>query len=62
MTEAKQKAKEMVEEYGVITALNKCKVMLDVQYKSLQLDPTEANSHAFQYWGDVMDELNEMDK
>ena len=60
MTEAKLKAKEMVEDYGLITALNKCKVMLDIQYKSLELEPTEAKSHAFQYWGDIMDELNDM--
>ena len=62
MTEAKQKAKEMVEEHGVITALNKCKEILSLAYMTLHVNPTEANSHAFQYWGDVMDELNEMDK
>ena len=60
MTEAKQKAKEMVEEWGVTEAKRRVKMILDIRYKSLQLDPTEANSHAFQYWGDVMDELNEM--
>jgi len=62
MTEAKLKAKEMVDKDGLTTALNKCKVMLDIKYQLLELSPTEANSHAFQYWGDVMDELNEMEE
>ena len=57
MTEAKLKAKEMVEELGLITALNKCKVMLDIQYQLLELSPTEANSNSFNYWGDIMDTL-----
>lgn len=61
MTEAKQKAKEMVDKWGVTTVKNRVKMILNIRYEFLQLDPTEANSHAFQYWGDVMDELNEME-
>jgi hypothetical protein len=50
----------MVEELGLEKAKEQCKRFLYINYYSLQLDPTEANSHSFQYWGDVMDELNEM--
>lgn len=60
MTEAKQKAKEMVEEMGLDTAKSKCKSLIQMSHYLLEADPTEANSNAFQYWGDVMDELNEM--
>ncbi len=61
MTEAKLKAKEMVDKIGIDMAKEKCKILITIYYKSLELNPTEANSHAFQYWGDVMDELNEME-
>lgn len=60
MTEAKQKAKEMVEEFGLEDAKFRCKSILETSYQMTQRYPTEANSHAFQFWGDVMDELNEM--
>jgi hypothetical protein len=61
MTEAKLKAKEMVDAKGLESSKVTCKHLISVCHYLLQLDPTEANSHAFQYWGDVMDELNEME-
>ena len=63
MTEAKKKAKEMVDVYGLTIALDKCKEILATYHYLIINELTElaeANSHAFQYWGDVMDELNEM--
>ena len=60
MTEAKLKAKEMVDEWGLDMAIIKCKCCLSLSHQLLEVNPTEANSHAFQYWGDVMDELNDI--
>ena len=63
MTEAKQKAKEMADRLGLDKAKLKCKDMLATYHYLIINEPSDlaqSNSNAFQYWGDVMDELNEM--
>ena len=61
MTESKLKAKEMVDMLGLDKAKEQCKELIDISYKCISFLDSEAYSHAFQYWGDVMDELNEME-
>ena len=54
---AQLKAQQMVENHGLVEAINQCKKILAMVHEHLELDPTEANSSLFQYWGDVMDFL-----
>lgn len=54
---AQLKAYQMVENHGLVEAINRCKKILAMVHEHLELDPTEANSNLFQFWGDVMDFL-----
>jgi hypothetical protein len=54
---AQLKAQQMVENHGLIEAINRCKKILAMVYEHLEIDPTEANSSLFQFWGEVMDFL-----
>ena len=54
---AQLKAQQMFEDHGLIESINRCKKILSVVHEHLELDPTEANSSLFQFWGDVMDFL-----
>lgn len=51
------KAQQMVESHGLVEAINRCKKILAMVHEHLELDPTEANSSLFQFWGEVMDFL-----
>ncbi len=57
---AQLKAHQMVENHGLVEAINRCKKILAMVHEHLELDPTEANSSLFQFWGEVMDKLNEL--
>jgi hypothetical protein len=54
---AQLKAQQMFEDHGLVESINRCKKILSVVHENLELDPTEANSSLFQFWGDVMDFL-----
>jgi hypothetical protein len=54
---AQLKAQQMLENHGLVESINRCKKILSVVYENLELDPSEANSSLFQFWGDVMDFL-----
>jgi len=54
---AQLKAQQMVENHGLVEAINRCKKILAMVHEHLELDPTEANSSLFQFWGEVMDFL-----
>lgn len=56
MTNAKRKAIQLHESFGD-GAIDHVKQMLEISHKALQLEPSAENSHNFNFWGDVMDEL-----
>ncbi len=60
MTKAKLKAFQLSQKMGIESAIEHVKKLLSLAHETLEAEPTIENSHAFQYWGDVMDELNEM--
>lgn len=60
MLEAKLKANQLHESFGD-GAIDHVKHILEISYKALQLEPSIENSHNFNFWGDVMDELYNLD-
>lgn len=60
MTKAKLKAFQLSQKMGLEQAKEHVKKLLSLAHETLEAEPTAQNSHNFNYWGDVMDELNEM--
>ncbi len=57
---ANLKAFQLSQKMGLEPAIEQVKKLLSLAHETLEAEPNAENSHAFNYWGDVMDELNEM--
>jgi len=57
---AQLKAYKLLADHGLVEAKFRCKKILAMVHEHLELEPNEANSSLFQFWGDVMDKLNEL--
>ena len=62
MTAPQLKAFQLAQKMGLEPAKEHVKTLLSLAHEPLEAEPNAENSHAFQYWGDVMDELNEMEE
>jgi hypothetical protein len=56
LEQAKLKAFQIKQEHKD-NAIEHVKKLLSLAYETLEINPTIENSHNFNYWGDVMDEL-----
>lgn len=60
LEKANLKAFQLLQKMGLEPAIEHVKKLLSLAHETLEAEPNAENSHAFNYWGDVMDELNEM--